>query len=61
MSCKCQECGRQYRVDISIPDELWEQIKPKGKEEGCGMMCGSCIMAKIEDQDKYGTWDLTET
>jgi len=22
MSCKCQICGKQYKVDILIPDEL---------------------------------------
>ena len=60
MSCKCQKCGRQYKVDISVPDEVWEQIKPKGKEEGCGMMCGSCIMDRIEAFDNYGAWVLAE-
>lgn len=28
MSCTCQDCGNQYKVDLVIPDELWEKIKP---------------------------------
>ena len=61
MSCKCQGCGKQYKVDIVVPDELWEKIKPKGKPEGGGMLCGSCIMDRIEAFDNYGAWVLTET
>jgi hypothetical protein len=48
MACKCQNCGKKYKVDLNIPDELWEQIKPKGKPPGGGLLCGSCIMEKLE-------------
>ncbi len=60
MSCKCQECERQYKVDIIVPDELWKQIKPDGKLSGGGMLCGSCIMDRIEEQNSYGVWELIE-
>jgi len=53
MSCKCQECGKQYKVDIIVPDEIWEKIKPKNKPEGVGLLCGKCIMLKIEEMNKY--------
>ena len=61
MSCKCQECGRQYKVDIMVPDELWENyIKPKTKQKGAGLLCGKCIMLKIEEMNKYDYWYLTK-
>ncbi len=49
MSCKCQECGRQFKIDINIPDNLWEKIKPEGKPKGSGLLCGSCIIKKLEE------------
>jgi len=51
--CTCQGCGRKYRVDLIIPDTLWEQIKPEGKPEGAGMLCGRCIMDRIESRGEY--------
>lgn len=56
--CTCQSCGDEYKVDLIIPDELWEQIKPKGKVKGAGMLCGSCIMKKIEDLVGYSGFEL---
>ena len=49
MSCKCDRCERQYRVDLVVPDDIWEKIKPDWKPEGAGLLCGSCIMDKIEN------------
>jgi len=46
--CVCQACGSRYKVDLLIPDELWEQIKPSGKLEGAGLLCGRCIMDRLE-------------
>lgn len=53
MSCKCQHCGRYYCVDLIVPDHIWERIKPPGKPEGAGLMCGVCIINKIEDFGEY--------
>ena len=39
MSCTCQRCGKQYKVDLIVPNELWEQIKPEEKPVGAGMLC----------------------
>lgn len=58
MSCKCQGCGKQYRVDVGVPDEVWECIKPSGKAKGAGLLCGSCIMARLEAMDVYGSYEL---
>jgi len=60
MSCKCHECGKQYKIDLIIPDELWEQIKPNGKLLGAGLLCSLCIMEKLEKMDKYDYWYITK-
>ena len=51
--CTCQECGKQYKVDLIVPDKIWEKIKPIDKPRGGGLLCGSCIMKKIEKKDNY--------
>lgn len=51
--CICQACGRRYRVDWIIPSRLWEEIKPAGKAEGAGMLCGRCISDRIEARGQY--------
>lgn len=53
MSCTCQECGRQYRVDLIVEDSLWEEIRPDWCPPGGGMLCGICIMEKIESLGRY--------
>ena len=45
MSCKCQKCGKQYKIDLMISDNLWNQVKLKEKS---GLLCGSCIMSRLE-------------
>lgn len=49
----CQKCGNRYRVDLMVPDALWNQIKPEGKENGAGLLCGHCIISAMEAQG-YG-------
>jgi len=56
--CKCQECGNKYKIDLNIPNELWEKIKPKNKPIGAGLLCGSCIMKKLEDILDYDAFEL---
>ena len=58
MSCTCQKCKKQYKVDVIIPDGLWEKIKPIGSSNGGGAICGSCIMESIESFDRYGMFEL---
>lgn len=48
MSYKCQACRRLYKIDLLIPDELWEKIKPNGKHSGAGLLCGGCIIERLE-------------
>ncbi len=56
--CTCQHCGDKYKIDLLIPDELWEQIKPIGKLEGSGLLCGSCIMNKMEKLLSYSAFEI---
>ena len=58
MSCICQSCEKPYKVDIIVPDDLWERIKPIGKSKGGGLLCGSCIMKKIERDNGYNVFIL---
>lgn len=60
MSCKCQSCGKQYHIDVGVPDEIWERIKPHGKAEGAGLLCGSCIMERLETMGSYGFYELVK-
>ena len=57
MACICQQCGKDFKVDLIIPDRLWEKIKPDGKPEGAGLLCGACIMDKLESFNVYGVID----
>ncbi len=54
MGCKCQLCGKRYRVDLIVPDIIWEKIKPDGKASGSGLLCGSCMLSRIEGFGRYG-------
>ena len=58
MSCHCQSCGKNYKVDLVISNKLWEKIKPAGKPRGAGLLCGSCIMKRIEDISSYDAYKL---
>jgi hypothetical protein len=60
MSCKCQNCGNEYYIDLMILDDFWEIIKPKGKPQGAGLLCGSCIMKRLEEFKKYGAYELRD-
>lgn len=44
--CICQGCGDRYRDDLIVDDALWERIKPEGKAEGAGLLCGRCIFGR---------------
>lgn len=58
MTCKCHQCGTEFKVDLLIPDILWERIKPEGKSSGAGLLCGACIMSKIENICAYSAFKL---
>jgi hypothetical protein len=52
--CTCHSCGEKYKIDLILPDVIWELIKPENKEYGSGLLCGSCIMKRLEKMKTYG-------
>lgn len=60
MSCICQQCRKDYRVDLIIPDDVWEKIKPVNKPKEAGLLCGACIMNKIESFGNYGAINVDD-
>lgn len=56
--CACQGCGERYKVDVEVPDDLWNQIRPEGKPEGTGLLCGCCIFSRVEALGKHDDLSL---
>lgn len=51
--CLCQFCNFRYKVDIMIPDSLWNEIN-----NGFNLLCGMCIMQLMEGLDRFDYFDL---
>jgi hypothetical protein len=58
--CKCQLCGIWYKVDLIVPDHIWEKIKPSKEFKDSGLLCGSCIMTQIEKLGKYNMFFIEQ-
>lgn len=58
MACTCQGCGTEYTMDVVVDDEIWEQIKPSGKPEGAGLLCGACITERVEALHEHSAYRL---
>jgi len=56
--CVCQGCKAMYKVDVVIPDDLWEKIKPKGAI-GSGLLCGACMFKKIDLLGEFSAFHLS--
>ena len=57
--CKCQCCGKRYTVDVLVPDDVWSIIRPRhNSDKSSGLLCGSCIMSRIEDLHKFEAFKL---
>lgn len=56
--CKCQGCGRRYRVDLVVPEDLWRQIRPEGPVVKAGLLCGRCVMDRVEQLGQFGAFVL---
>ena len=59
MCCLCQDCGTEYRIDLIIPDKYWKVIRPKIIEDA-GLLCGLCIMKRLELVSTYGYLHVRE-
>jgi len=55
---KCQDCGRQYGADVLVRNKTWERIKPTGLSKGGGLLCGGCIVKRIEALEMHSAWRL---
>ena len=62
MACKCQGCGSPYQIDLIVPDDMWEKIKPHGAKKGGGLLCPVCIAQEIhttvQGEVGYGAFRL---
>lgn len=56
--CKCQGCGNRYTVDLLVPDSVWEQIRPSESTGIGGLLCGACIMQRIEAASGFAAWKI---
>ncbi len=59
--CLCQGCGRRYKVDINVSDELWERLQNGDEERDYkrpNLLCGICIMRRIELLGEFDYYNL---
>ena len=59
--CVCHHCGKIYRIDFNVNDDMWQNII--NNSDGSGMLCGSCICSKLEHfykkHNKYGVFEIS--
>lgn len=60
MSCTCHSCGSKYKVDLIVPDDVWETIKPELSDVGAGLLCPTCITDRIENHYGYFTLNVPD-
>lgn len=53
--CLCQRCGKRYKVDFMLPDELWAII-----HAGFNLLCGTCIIELLEARGEFDYFDLVK-
>jgi hypothetical protein len=57
----CQGCGRRFKVEVNISMELWLKIRPLKKDGGSGLLCGECIMRRIEAFGEFASYKLVRS
>jgi hypothetical protein len=55
---KCSQCKELYTVDLFVPVDVWERIRPERSIDGGGLLCGSCIMKRMEAVHGFETWKI---
>jgi len=53
--CTCHSCGRKYKIDFNIPNELWGKIN-----QGKNLLCGTCIVEKLEQYLDYYAFEIID-
>lgn len=56
----CQSCHSLYYVDLNVPEEVWEKIKPEDETGESGLLCGGCTMDRVEAVIGTSTWTLVK-
>lgn len=50
--CHCYDCGLKYGsdgwIEAIVPDKIWNRIKPSECEDGCGILCITCINRRLK-------------
>ena len=50
----CYDCGLDYGgdswIEAVIPDKVWNDIRPEGCAEGCGLLCITCISRRLTEK-----------
>lgn len=48
----CYDCGLEYGglgwIEATIPDKIWNKIKPQDCADGCGLLCINCISRRLK-------------
>lgn len=48
----CHDCSLEYNspgwIETTIPDKIWNKIRPAFTAEGCGILCISCIAKRLK-------------
>jgi hypothetical protein len=57
MGCKCQKCGKMFKMDLIVSDNIWKMITPAENKKG-GLLCPSCIVKMIEKLYGYSAFRL---
>lgn len=58
MGDTCQRCGKEFKIDINISDNIWNKIKPDEKPNESDLLCPMCIILKLEKLGKYNAFRL---
>lgn len=56
--CTCHGCGQTFRVDIMVPDDIWDRIRPPHKPAGAGLLCPTCIVQRIEATEDFAAFEM---
>jgi hypothetical protein len=59
VACTCDVCGKKYKIDLVVSNDIWLKIRPdKSRPPEAGLMCPVCIMKVIEEVEGYGAYRL---
>lgn len=63
MACKCEKCGKKYKMDLMVSNKLWRQIVSVSPDKTLNlkiMLCPICIIKGINRKREYSAFNLVE-